>query len=493
MTINLFAVSSRARYIPPVAAVVVAALVITAPTANAANTRPTPVLGEGAGMGLRPDPQVRVLQRALEHHGYDVGAPGIDGRFGPLTAAAVRRMQANHRLAVDGIVGDHTRTALGLPRVSGAHARFRSHAEQGSQAQRLHAETPTQRTAPRPAAPVAPAATTSKESETDGSRPDWFGLVLAAVVVIAILSVPAGIGFKRGRRAGQARSRPVPGRAHAGSHAAPVAPVAARKPPFRLGDSTLEAASPTGTRVSSPDSGSGAADEGDSALGLPSGTAVIGYVTLPADPGFGEVDSSSDVIGACERFGWKLLEVVRDRENVRVLERPGLGYALRRIADGEAQGIVVSDLRCLSHSIIDLGELVKWFGDAGAALIALDLGIDTSTPDGRQMAAMLMTLGSWERERIANRTRNGLAEVRANGGRIGRPAVSDQPDLVQRIESMRAANLTLQAIADQLNAEGVPTLRGGRKWRPSSIQAAVGYRRPNPRDHLPLPDRRPAQ
>jgi hypothetical protein len=38
--------------------------------------------------------------------------------------------------------------------------------------------------------------------------------------------------------------------------------------------------------------------------------------------------------------------------------------------------------------------------------------------------------------------------------------------------------MTLQAIADRLNAEGVPTLRGGRQWRPSSVQAAVGYRRP---------------
>jgi hypothetical protein len=59
---------------------------------------------------------------------------------------------------------------------------------------------------------------------------------------------------------------------------------------------------------------------------------------------------------------------------------------------------------------------------------------------------------------------------------------------------MRAANMTLQAIADQLNAEGVPTMRGGQMWRPSSVQAALGYKRPgtrgNPRNELPsLEDR----
>ena len=66
-----------------------------------------------------------------------------------------------------------------------------------------------------------------------------------------------------------------------------------------------------------------------------------------------------------------------------------------------------------------------------------------------------------------------------------RPAVSQQPELVERITAMRAANMTLSAIAAQLNAEGVPTLRGGKKWRPSNISAALGYRRPSARDHLP--------
>jgi hypothetical protein len=46
---------------------------------------------------------------------------------------------------------------------------------------------------------------------------------------------------------------------------------------------------------------------------------------------------------------------------------------------------------------------------------------------------------------------------------------------------MRTEGLTLQAIADRLNEEGVPTLRGGAKWRPSSVQSAAGYLRPKRR------------
>ena len=44
---------------------------------------------------------------------------------------------------------------------------------------------------------------------------------------------------------------------------------------------------------------------------------------------------------------------------------------------------------------------------------------------------------------------------------------------------MRVNGMTLQAIADRLNAENVPTLRGGKKWRPSGVHAATGYRRPS--------------
>jgi DNA invertase Pin-like site-specific DNA recombinase len=96
-------------------------------------------------------------------------------------------------------------------------------------------------------------------------------------------------------------------------------------------------------------------------------------------------------------------------------------------------------------------------------------------------------LSARDHQRIASGTRRGLAKGRASGGPTGRPAVSHRPELVERIAAMRAANMTLSAIAEQLNAEGVPTLRGGRKWRPSSIQATLGYQRPGPREHLPSP------
>jgi DNA invertase Pin-like site-specific DNA recombinase len=89
-----------------------------------------------------------------------------------------------------------------------------------------------------------------------------------------------------------------------------------------------------------------------------------------------------------------------------------------------------------------------------------------------------MSVGQWEGRRIGEQTRKGLAAARAKRATTGRPAVEDVPHLKQRIADMRTGGMTLQAIADKLNQEGIPTLRGGSQWRPSSVQAAAGYKRP---------------
>ena len=205
---------------------------------------------------------------------------------------------------------------------------------------------------------------------------------------------------------------------------------------------------------------------------------VVGYVTLPPGPG-GEDEGTALIEAAVERRHWRLLEIVRERDTSgRSLDRPGLSYALERVGAGEARALIVSDLRNLCRSIVDLASLVQWFRERQASLIALDLGLDTGTTDGQTVADVLITLAAWEHDRIADRTRKGLANAKARGTSVGRRAVSDTPELRDRIAAMRAANMTLQAIANTLNEEGIATMRGGSLWRPSSVQAVLGYRRP---------------
>jgi DNA invertase Pin-like site-specific DNA recombinase len=178
-----------------------------------------------------------------------------------------------------------------------------------------------------------------------------------------------------------------------------------------------------------------------------------------------------------------LLEVVHEREpaNGKALSRPGLAYALERIAKQEAGVLVVSELSRITRSAADLGMVIQWISRSNARLVAAAHGLDTHRLDGRLAADLLVEVSGWEAARLSERTRNGLEAARRNGRMTGRPAVADNPDLKERILQMRSEGMTLQAIADRLNAEGVPTVRGGTKWRHSSVQAAAGYKRQRPR------------
>jgi DNA invertase Pin-like site-specific DNA recombinase len=216
---------------------------------------------------------------------------------------------------------------------------------------------------------------------------------------------------------------------------------------------------------------------------------MLGYASVSAASGSVkgmELTEQAKIISrVCERGGLELLQLVREREprSGKDVERPGLSYALARISAGEARGLVVSELSRLSRSAAELGEILEWLLRAEARLVAVEQRLDTDTRAGRRAARMLIDVSRWERERLSERTRTGLRAAGREGRRTGRRAVADDPELQGRIARMRAEGMTLQAIADRLNEIGVPTVRGGAKWRPSSVQAATGYKR-RPRSPL---------
>ena len=183
---------------------------------------------------------------------------------------------------------------------------------------------------------------------------------------------------------------------------------------------------------------------------------------------------------ACRQRGWELVDVVRDDGvSGKDLNRPGVQNALKRVAVGEVDGLVTSRLDRLSRSLVDAAHLLAWFDRAGAALVAVDLGIDTSTASGRLVASVMASVAEWERTVISSRTREAAAVRRSRGSKMGREGVRDQrPEIAARIAAERAAGRTWQAIADGLNADGVSTVRGGTRWRVSSVQSAAGYVRP---------------
>lgn len=205
---------------------------------------------------------------------------------------------------------------------------------------------------------------------------------------------------------------------------------------------------------------------------------VLGYACVPEERGeasHAELQrQAGEIASECRQRGLHLLAIVRERHHQRPLERPGLGYALEQIAAGGADGLVVAELCRITHSVPELGRLLEWLASHDARFVAASHRLDTEEEAGRLAVRAIVEVSRWERQRLIERTRNGMRAAR----RKGPASVADNPQLKERIAQMRAAGMTLQSIADQLNAEGIATVRGGAKWRPSSVQAAAGYRRP---------------
>jgi len=201
--------------------------------------------------------------------------------------------------------------------------------------------------------------------------------------------------------------------------------------------------------------------------------------TQQARSGLGLDAQRSAIEVAATREGWEIVSWHVDAgETGKNTDRPEFRNAVQVVADGSADGLVAAKLDRVARSVIDFAELLAWFTAGQRTLAILDPAIDTSTSSGRLVANVFAAVAEWEADVIADRTSAALAAKRAQGLAICRPSVADDPALSGRIVTMRQRGMTLAKIADTLNAEHIPTVRGGTQWRASSVQAALGYRRP---------------
>ena len=161
-------------------------------------------------------------------------------------------------------------------------------------------------------------------------------------------------------------------------------------------------------------------------------------------------------------------------QHQRPLERPGLGYALEQIAAGNASGLVVSDLFRLGHSLPDLGRVLEWLVRREARFVVAGPGLDTEEEAGRLALRTIIEVFRWERERLVERTRNGMRAAR----RKGPASVADHPELSERIAGMRAAGN--DPPSNRRPAERRPDSHGQRWRQMAPLECARRRRLPAP-------------
>lgn len=167
-------------------------------------------------------------------------------------------------------------------------------------------------------------------------------------------------------------------------------------------------------------------------------------------------------------------------------DRPGLLNAMEAATKAKAT-LVVYSLSRLSRSTAATIRLADELNRAGAELVSLSEKIDTTTAAGKMVFRMLSVLNEFERDLVSERTTTALRHKKSQGHRVGEiPFGYDlaadgialianpaQLEAIELINSLRAAGLTYQAIANELTARGIATKKGSAKWSTASIHKIV--------------------
>ncbi len=139
---------------------------------------------------------------------------------------------------------------------------------------------------------------------------------------------------------------------------------------------------------------------------------ILGYARVSTDDQ--TLDGPTDALSAAgaER-------IFADRTSGATRARPELERMLDQIRAGDV--VVAAKYARLARSLRDLLDIVDAVGARGAGFRSLAEDIDTTTPAGRLVFHVFASIAQFERERISERTKEGLEAARKRGRVGGRP------------------------------------------------------------------------
>jgi len=145
---------------------------------------------------------------------------------------------------------------------------------------------------------------------------------------------------------------------------------------------------------------------------------IIGYARVSTEDQNldAQIDALNDA-GAEKIFAEKISGSRRDR--------PELDKLLEQLRDGDV--IVVTKYDRFARSLPDLLDIVATIKERGAGFRSLAEDIDTTTPAGRLVFHVFASIAQFERERISERTKEGLQAARKRGRIGGRPPALTYP------------------------------------------------------------------
>ena len=145
------------------------------------------------------------------------------------------------------------------------------------------------------------------------------------------------------------------------------------------------------------------------------------------------------------------------------MQREGFAnMVLHKLESGDQ--LVVLKLDRLGRDNIDVQQTVSLLQERGIKVICLDLPVsDLSSAEGKMMLQMFTAFAEFERNRIIERTQEGLARAKAEGKTLGRPVATAT---TRRVQQAKAKGLSQSKVASAL---GISIATVKRHWSKVSL------------------------
>jgi DNA invertase Pin-like site-specific DNA recombinase len=167
--------------------------------------------------------------------------------------------------------------------------------------------------------------------------------------------------------------------------------------------------------------------------------AILGYARVST--------GDQDVAGQKLRLAQAgAIKVFTDICSGRSMDRPGLAALLDYAWRDDTLAVVRLDR--LGHSLGELLATVAMLKERGVALLSLEEKIDTTSAAGELVFHVFGAIAHFERRLIAERTRDGIAAVRAEGRKLGRKPLD--PEKLQAAVTLLRSGLSPSKAARQV-------------------------------------------
>ena len=155
-----------------------------------------------------------------------------------------------------------------------------------------------------------------------------------------------------------------------------------------------------------------------------------------------------ELMEVAKRHQWTVEAVYSDVISGATDKRPELDKMMEAVARKDIDIILAWDVSRLGRSLQHLVSLLSEIHAKGINLFLHQSGIDTTTPSGKAMFQMMGVFAEFERSMISERVRSGLDRAKAQGKKLGRPAVP--PVTAKKVRDLRKEGLSWRKIANKV-------------------------------------------